>query len=255
MTTRYRLERVLGRGRHAGLWLAADLERRDQVALKIAPRGCLRREFDTLHALESEFVVKARDCGVLPDSRPFLAMEYLADGDVAHARSPLGRIERVLRSAATALADVHRQGWVHRDVKPAHFLLRAGDAVVLCDFGSAARAGTREPRSAPSVIGTPRYAAPEQIEGAAASPAADVYSFGVCAFELLAGKPPFRGETLTELFSQHLRAPVPRLPREAAHWQEIIDALLAKDPARRPADGEAVVARVEQFALFTGEVS
>jgi serine/threonine protein kinase len=238
MTPRYRFEHVLGRGRHASLWLATDMERREEVALKIAPRGSLQQEFDTLRAISGEHAVQAHDCGVLPDGRPFIAMEHLAPAAFD------------LHEAAAALAALHRRGWAHRDIKPAHFLSRAHGSFALCDFGSACRIGTRHEQSALSVIGTPRYAAPEQIEGAAASPAADVYSLGICMFEMLAGQPPFRGETLTEVFSQHVRAPVPRLPREAAHWQELVDALLAKDAAKRPADGGAVIARL---SVLTGE--
>lgn len=255
---RYRLERVLGRGRHASLWLAKDQERGREVALKIAPHGSMQREFDALRAVRGSHVVKALDCGVLPDGRPFLAMERVGGSggsDVAHARLRAEEIMPALHAAARALAAVHRRGWVHRDLKPAHLLLRGGNGdgdVVLCDFGSACRAGSREERALPCVIGTPRYAAPEQIEGGSALPSADVYSLGVCAFELLTGQPPFRGETLTELFSQHVRAPVPRLPRESAQWQDLIDALLAKDPTQRPADGEAVL---QQFEQLTGEVS
>jgi serine/threonine protein kinase len=240
MTPRYRVEHVLGRGRHASLWLAMDHERHEKVALKIAPRGCLRREFEAMSAIEGDGVVRAHECGVLPDGRPFIAMEYLPRGDFD------------LQQAAAALACVHRSGWVHRDVKPAHFLRRADGTLALCDLGSGCRAGARGEHSSPCVIGTPRYAAPEQIEGAAASPAADVYSLGICAFEQLAGKPPFRGETLTELFSQHVRAPVPRLPRESAQWQELVDALLAKNPAHRPADARAVC---ERLSVLTGEVT
>jgi serine/threonine protein kinase len=245
---------VLGRGRHASLWLARDQESGRDVALKIAPRGSLQHEFDVLRALQGARVVNALDCGVLPDGRPFLAMEHVTGGDLAHARLHGDAVACALHATARALADVHRRGWVHRDLKPAHLLLRGGDGdgIVLCDFGSACRAGTREERAQPCVTGTPRYAAPEQIEGRSASPSADVYSLGVCAFELLTGQPPFRGETLTELFSQHVRAPVPRLPRETAHWQELIDALLAKDAARRPADGQAVL---QQFEQLTGEVT
>lgn len=252
MTPRYCLERVVARGRHATLWLAADRERGDEVALKVAQRGCFAREFETTQALADDHVVPARDCGVLGDGRPFIAMDYLRRGDLARARLPEGGIESALRDAALALAGVHRHGWVHRDLKPAHFLLRSDGNVVLCDFGSACRIGARENQATLSVIGTPRYAAPEQMQGAAAAPSADVYSLGVCLFELLAGKPPFRGETLTELFSQHVRAPIPRLPGDASHWQTLVDALLAKNPANRPADGGAVL---EQLAALTGEAS
>jgi serine/threonine protein kinase len=239
MTLRYRFERVLGRGRHASLWLAMDMERREKVALKIAPRGSLQREFEVMRAVEGHHAVYAYDSGELPDGRPFIAMEYLAPAAFD------------VHAAAAALGALHRRGWVHRDIKPAHFLSRADGSFALCDFGSACRIGTRHEQSAPSVTGTPRYAAPEQIEGAAASPAADVYSLGICTFEMLAGRPPFRGETLTEVFSQHVRAPVPRLPREVAHWQELVDALLAKGAAKRPADGGAVI---ERLSVLTGEV-
>lgn len=251
MTPRYRVERVIGRGRHASLWLAMDKERSEPVVLKIAPRGSLQREYDTLRSIDDEHVVKARECGVLPDGRPFIAMAYLSRGDVAHVRVTPETIEAIVHDAALALAAVHRAGRVHRDIKPAHLLIRGDAQVALCDFGSAARIGTRGEQTAPCVIGTPRYASPEQIEGAPAAPAADAYSFGICLFELLAGRPPFRGETLTELFSQHLRAPVPRLPREAAHWQALVDALLAKDPAQRPVDGDALLT---QLSVLTGEV-
>lgn len=250
--SRYHLRRVLGRGRHASLWLATDLRQRGDVALKIASRGCLRGEFEALRALAHDRLVRARDCGALPDGRAFIAMEYVRCGDLARAAPAPDAIAKVLAGAALALAGIHAKGWVHRDVKPAHLLLRGENDVVLCDVGSACRAGTRESVAACTMIGTPRYAAPEQIEGDSASPAADVYSLGVCAYEMLARRPPFQGETLTELFSQHVRAPVPRLPREAARWQGFVDALLAKDPARRPADGAAVLAQLEPL---TGEVS
>jgi serine/threonine protein kinase len=250
--SRYRLERLLARGRHAGVWLACDLQRREQVALKVARHGSLRREFDTLRALAGEHVVRARDSGMLPDGQDFFATDHVRAGALASATLPQDEVARALRGAALALAHVHRKGWVHRDIKPAHLLVQEGGNVMLCDFGSACRAGTRETNGEPSAIGTPRYAAPEQVEGAAATPAADVYSLGVCAFEWLAGRPPFQGQTLTELFSQHLRAPVPALPRETAPWQALIDALLAKEPARRPADGHAVLARLEPL---TGAVA
>jgi serine/threonine protein kinase len=252
MTPRYRMQRVLGRGRHAGIWLAHDAERGTDVAVKIAtkvaPHGSFAREFEIQKACAGDHVVAVFEHGQLPDAREFIAMEWLPRGSVTQEHAPaVERVERVLHEAAAALARVHRGGWVHRDVKPAHLLLRADGDVALCDFGSACRAGTKDHAATPRVIGTPRYAAPEQIEGAAAAPTADVYSLGACAFELLTGKPPFRGETLTELFSQHVRAPVPRLPRELAQWQPLLDAMLAKDPAQRPADGEAVLARMESM--------
>src|SRR5439155_16069000 len=109
--------------------------------------------FETLRAFDDESVVQARDCGVLPGGRPYLAMEYLDRGDVAQARLTHDSAQRLLHEAGAALASVHRRGWVHRDIKPAHFLLRAEGAVALCDFGSACRIGTRAGQTAPCVTG------------------------------------------------------------------------------------------------------
>lgn len=238
MSGRFRLESVLGRGRHASIWLAHDVERRERVAIKLARRGALCAERDALTALAGDGVVDCFGHGSMDDGRDWLAMPHLARATAKPL--PLEGTEQLLTLMVRALADVHERGWVHRDLKPSHWLAD-GDRLVLCDFGCAAPRGT--PQSLPSqqLVGTPRYAAAEQCQGAAAHPSADVYALGVCAFEMLAGRPPFPGQTLTELFSQHLRAPVPRLPREAAHWQPLVDAMLAKKPADRPVDGGALL--------------
>ena len=94
---------------------------------------------------------------------------------------------------------------VHRDVKPANFLLRGEEALVLADFGLAVPAGSSDAARPGSLYGTPRYVAPEQLQGAPAQPAADVYSLGVLLHELLTGQPPFTGATLVEVLAQQPR--------------------------------------------------
>ena len=115
---------------------------------------------------------------------------------------------------------------------------------------SASRAGRAPPRRCvpARIVGTPRYAAPEQSEGAAAAATADVYSLGACFYELLCGRPPFPGETPAELLGQHLLAPLPALLPHHAAWQPLLHAMLAKDAANRPADGQAVVAQLQRIA-------
>ncbi len=105
------------------------------------------------------------------------------------------------------------------------------------------RAGSAGPAPPGTLVGSPRYAAPEQSQGAPAAPAADVYSLGVLLHEWLTGRPPFGGETPAEALAQHLLVPIPRLPAARAQWQPLLDALLAKDPARRLPDGQAVLTR------------
>lgn len=253
----YRLERLLGRGRHCSVYLAADTRRSRQVALKLARAGgaapgCdLAREFTAMRAAQHSHVAAAFEhgrCG----GQAFLAMEYVAGGTLAQRRAALGAADvfRLMRQAAGALAALHRQGWVHRDVKPANLLLRRDGSLALGDFGCACRSGEGARPGEGVVTGTPRYAAPEQSEGAPARAAADVYALGACLYEILSGAPLVPGETLTEVFSQHLLAPVPKLAAGEAAWQPLLEALLAKDPGQRPADGQAVLWRLQREERF-----
>lgn len=251
----FAIEDTLGRGRQSVVYRA----RRDgqPVALKVARRAQLaacrgrddfRTEFNALTALIGPGVARGLDHGVSGEEA-WLAMEYAPGGSLARecAAGSASRVAALFAQAAGALAGVHRSGWVHRDVKPAHLLRRADGSVALCDFGIACRQGAAPAVSPGAIVGTPCYAAPEQSEGAAAAATADVYSLGACFYELLCGRPPYPGETPTELLGQHLVAPLPALLPHHAGWQPLLHAMLAKDPASRPADGQAVVAELQRI--------
>jgi serine/threonine protein kinase len=254
----YQLERELARGRQAVVYLARPPGGAGSVALKVARRtraeaaaGAapgFEREFAVQAAMTDRHVIRVFDSG-WSGGDAFLAMEYAAGGSMAGHRGPVGHdlAMAVLSQAAGALACLHRHGWVHRDVKPANLLLRADGSVALADFGCARRAGSVDALPEGTVVGTPAYAAPEQSAGAAAHPAADVYSLGLFLHEMLTGKPAYCGTTLTELLGQHLLAPVPRLARAHAAWQPLLDAMLAKDPRQRPADAAAVLAQLRRM--------
>jgi serine/threonine protein kinase len=250
----YRLLRRAGQGRRTTLWLADDLQRGGQVALKLMDRtapgrdASFAREFALAATLRHAHVLRLIEQGAAGPVA-YLAMEFVAGGDlrqrIAGGVNPAEALA-LLRGAATGLAQLHRRGLVHRDVKPANFLLRADGAVVLADFGLVAATGSSDPLArAGAIVGTPRYVAPEQSQGSPAAPAADVYSLGVLFHEMLCGKPPFGGETLMEVLSQHLVAVAPPLPPALAGLQGLADALLHKDPARRPQDADAVLQAVE----------
>jgi eukaryotic-like serine/threonine-protein kinase len=251
----YEFEALLGRGRRSIVYLARRAGEEHDVALKVVRKAKLKErgagadpaiEFAALAALAHPHVIRALAHGEAGEVA-FLAMEYAAGGSLAEHADALGTaiIASLLRQAAAALAFVHAQGWVHRDVKLANMFLRADGTLALGDFGSACRIGSATHEAPGTVIGTPIYAAPEQSEGAPADPAVDVYSLGVCLHEMLTGQPPYPGETPTELLGQHLLAPIPRLPQEHAQWQPLLDAMLAKEPSRRLSGGQAVLSRLQ----------
>jgi len=259
----YKLERRVGQGRMSTAYLAQDLRRGGEVVLKILNAGhagdparhaSFAQEFAIPLLISNKHVIRVFDQSIRRQ-RSYLAMEYLDGGDLGGwIRRGLTAREAVslLRQAAVALSELHQRGFVHCDVKPANLLLRCGRDLVLADFGQACRAGSSSPAPRGTVIGTPCYAAPEQSAGAAAEPAADVYSLGVVFFEMLCGAPPFNGPTAMELQCQHLMAPIPGLPVELAQFQPLVDAMMEKEVQRRLADGTAVL---HQIALLESPVA
>lgn len=242
----YRLLREIGTGRRSSAWLAHDAARGAEVVLKLQPAASasLHREWAIAAQAAGADVVQVHGHGRAGDW-DYLVMEHLPGGDLA------GRIGRgvtpdealdLLAQCAGALARLHALGLVHRDVKPANFLLRADGRVVLADFGLAVPAGTCAPALGQGMlVGTPRYVAPEQLQGEAATPAADVYGLGVLLYEMLCGRPLAAGATLMEVLAQRLMADAPRLPPTHAALQPLLDRMLAKELQRRLPDAGAVL--------------
>ena len=247
----FRLLRQVGRGRRAAAWLAWDEEGARELVLKLqaADDGALMREYAIAQRLDGPHVVQVLGCGEA-QGWGWIAMEYLAGGNLRRRvgqghTAPEALV--LLRQAAEGLAQLHRRGLVHRDVKPDNLLLRDTGELVLADFGLVTPAGALDPRAQPgAVVGTPRYLAPEQLDGAGAAPAADVYSLGVLLHEMLRGCPPFCGETLMEVLAQHLVAPPPRLPADVAGLQPLLDRMLAKEVKDRLPDADAVLGLLGQ---------
>jgi len=186
--------------------------------------------------------------------RPLIVMEYLEGGSV-YERLRTGRVSRAqaliwLEQAADALDRAHASGIVHRDVKPANLLLDRDGNVHVSDFGIASATGADMLTEPGTVLGTAGYISPEQARGEPATAASDRYALAVVAFELLAGRRPFGGDTPTTEAFAHLNASVPRVRDVDPALPLALDAAfasaLAKDPGERPGSSRELVRRLRE---------
>ncbi len=236
------------------VWRAHDDTLDRTVALKMlsptADLGRFRREAQALAALTHENVMRVYDYGE-DEAGPFMALEWLSGGTLEDRlrQGPLPPAEtrRVAERMAAGLAHLHARGLVHRDLKPANVLFDEEGRPKLGDFGLARRtAGAGTLTEAGTVMGTAAYLSPEQAGGETAGPASDVYSFGVILFRMLTGALPFVADEPLALMNMHRHATPPAVeelqpdaPRDLA---ALAAAALSKDPARRPPDGDALLA-------------
>jgi serine/threonine-protein kinase len=219
LAARYRIEREAGHGGMAVVFLARDLRHDRPVAIKVlrpelasilGPARFLR-EIQLAARLTHPHILPMLDSGeadgLLYFTRPFVAVETLRQRLDREKQLSLEDTLLIAREVADALDHAHRQGVVHRDVKPENILFTAGHAVV-ADFGIAnalEAAGGETLTTTGAVLGTPAYLSPEQAAGGRArDPRSDQYSLGCVVYEMLAGQPPFTGPTVDSLMHQHL---------------------------------------------------
>lgn len=252
----FRLDSLLGRGAAGEVHLATDLATGVRVALKLLPLDSAevaRRfaaEAGAAQRLQHPDIVKVFGAGA-DATLGWIAMEPLAGCDLVRYTRPARLLPEAVAVAvaervAAALGYAHGLGIVHRDVKPGNVMVDwAAGRVVLTDFGVARIADAERTRTG-LVLGTPAYMAPEQLSGADAGAAGDVYALGVMLFELLAGCRPHEETSLGELLRQVAQAPAPDLaalrpgvPRALA---DLVAQALAKRPGERPPGAAAFAA-------------
>lgn len=249
---RYRLESPIGRGAMGEVWRATDEVLGRPVAVKLMlgddpdsqAAARFRLEGQTAARLSHPHVVAVFDFGAW-DGRFYLVMEYvegrsLAQELAAEGRLRPARVATIAAQTAAGLAVAHRQGIVHRDIKPGNLMSDADGTVKLGDFGIArfvddpAAALT----TAGQIVGTSLYLAPERALGRPAGPASDVYSLGCVLYQLVTGRPPFQADTATATLYQHIDTqPVP--PRGLGAdvppaFEAYLMGMLAKQPEERP---------------------
>ena len=252
---RYRVTRLLGQGGMGAVYLAVDEMLVCDVALKmIAPElagsssglAQLRDEVRLAQKVTHRNVCRTYDLEDV-QGRWLIKMEYVAGETLAErlkkGRLPAAEVVRIVLEICAGLAAAHRQGVVHRDLKPHNVMLEAKTRrVVLMDFGIA-RAAALAGKTAQSVSGTPEYMAPEQVRGREVDGRADLYALGCVMYEMLVGERVFPQATAMAAALAHAEERAPALPKSVPErLRRVVALLLEKDPARRPATAEEVAA-------------
>ena len=238
------------------------------VALKVQPiqglasvseedRQRFARECEILSSLNHRSVADVIDFGITPNYL-YLALEYFPCGSMRERlKNPVSERDALnyARQIASALQVVHAAGIVHRDLKPSNLMLTTDNRVVLIDFGSArAQLVGLELSRSDLMTGTPYYVCPEQIDGHDPDQRGDLYSLGVILYEMLAGRLPFLGNNLAEIFQGHRERPIPLLPAAQSRYQPLINRLLAKNPDERFATASQFLDALNSAAMTPGGV-
>jgi serine/threonine-protein kinase len=257
LADRYRLERELGRGGMATVYLAQDLRHDRPVALKVLHQelaaslgpGRFQREIRLAARLQHPHILSIHDSGEVPGdastppvlwfAMPFIEGESLRDRLARERQLPVDDVVRIGREAADALEYAHQHGVIHRDIKPENILLSANHALV-ADFGIAralAEPSESKLTETGTTLGTPAYMSPEQAAGERViDHRSDIYSLGCVLYEALAGEPPFTGPTAQSIIARRFT----ETPRPLREVREMVPAgverAVARALARSPAD-------------------
>src|SRR5213082_4022953 len=261
LADRYAIDRELGHGGAATVYLAQDLKHGRRVAIKVlrpelaAALGAERflREIEIAARLTHPHILPLHDSGeaggFLYYVMPFIEGESLRDRLKREPQLPVEEAVRIAREVATALSHAHSHDVVHRDIKPENILVSGGEAVV-ADFGIAraiVAAGAETLTDTGLAVGTPGYMSPEQamaqqhVDGRA-----DTYALGCVLYEMLAGHPPFLGTTAQEILARHSLDAVPPLRTIRPELPPALEHAVRKALAKAPADRWRSPARSEE---------
>jgi len=249
----YKIQRLIGRGGMAAVFMAIQESLDRPVALKVLyPDFAQTPEFSArflnegriIAALNHANIITIHDIGIAGDNH-YISMEYVEGGDLKDwiaqgidADTALGLLETI----GGCLGFAHELGIVHRDVKPGNILFRKDGTTLLTDFGIAKQLTDSQDRTLTgTVMGSPHYLSPEQGQGVPVDGRSDIYSLGIIFYEMLMGEKPFRGDSDVSTILQHLQQPIPQLPAALARFQPLLDRMLAKDPDERFVDARAML--------------
>lgn len=275
LAERYQFIRTIARGGMSVIYLAQDIRLDRPVAVKVLFAGLahnpdfverFRREARSAARLNHHRIVKVYDSGQ-DGNIYFIIMEYLEGESLSEVLRREGALTiltsmRIAEDVAEALAEAHRQGVVHRDIKPGNIIFVPTSGLKVADFGiaRAISGSVSDLTQAGTVMGTATYFSPEQAKGESVDWRTDLYSLGVVMYEMLSGKPPFHGDSPISVAYQHVQtepAPLYDATRGAVPvvLSDVVAKLLSKDPAQRYQDAEQLrtdLAEIRQSGALHG---
>lgn len=263
----YEVDRLLGRGGMGSVWRARERDLERFVAIKTLPSDKAQDPTAVERFLqEARLAARLRHPGIVAiysvgerAGIRFFTMEMVPGGTVGRyvanrmaAGQPLttAEVRRIFREVVAAVAHGHRQGIVHRDLKPANVMVEPEGRVVVMDFGLAKASGAPGLTSSGVVVGTPRYMSPEQLRGEPATPRSGMFALGLILYFLHTGRDLVEGEQLTAVVAQvvgtDLRRAASKVASALKEDGELLDRLLAPDPANRPASLDEILTGLEE---------
>ena len=248
---RFEIRSHIARGGMSDIYRAHDPAARQDVVLKIPDAAGLgdpvqferfQRELEVIQTLHHPTIQRGLGSGVF-ERIPYLVAEYVEGRSLreiidSEAPLPPDRATELIRKISDGIAYCHENDVVHRDLKPENILITAAGQPVILDFGLAlTRKGRRVtyPRLS-SIAGTPEYMAPEQVDGQRGDRRTDVYSIGIIFYEMLAGHPPFGGDSPMAVMGQHVFGPIPRPDKEQPAVSKGLAAVIVRCLQKKPDD-------------------
>ncbi|HTT09183.1 MAG TPA: serine/threonine-protein kinase [Gammaproteobacteria bacterium] len=257
----YNILKPIGIGGMATAYLAVQTSLQRQVVLKVlhsteaTTEESVERfikEGRILASLNHPNIITIHDIG-MADKLVYLSMEFVEGGDLKERISkgalPPAEALSIVKGIAAGLYAAHKNGVIHRDVKPANILFHKDGTPLLTDFGIAKKmtANVDELTRTGTFLGSPNYMAPEQAEAGPIDGRADIYALGVIFYEMLTGRKPYQSPSVINVIVQHKQAPIPKLPPALQGYQPLLDLMMAKDRRDRFRDAESLLHFIDKF--------
>ena len=247
VANRYEVVQYIGQGGMADVFLAIDTILNRHVAIKILRSdqstdaiSILRfeREAQAATTLAHPNIVEIYDVGEYKNHH-YIVMEYVAGKTlkkVIRDRAPLLNLEAVdtMKQLTSAVAEAHKRGIIHRDIKPQNVIVKSDGSLKILDFGIATAKGSAQLTQANNVMGSVHYLAPELAKGEPASPQSDIYALGIVFYEMLTGDVPFKADQAVQIALQHMREPMPSVRKANPNVPQSVENIIIRATAKNP---------------------